>query len=264
MKYLIVNADDFGFSKEINLGVCEAFLNGVVTDCSLLVRSPHVKHAINQAQAVGLSMGIHLDLVTPFVTTNSSCFGPNGNLAKILNHREYNGAYPGELSCADLCCIRNEMRAQVTDFIEMTGAMPTHLDYHYGLHYLPEVMQVYLTVADEFRLPARWGSQYAGPCAYKRSPNCFCDRFRGQREDSLNLLLQIIKEPWEQVMELICHPGYFTPWALPDSYNIEREFELQALTDPKVKQEIDHLNIRLICYDWLKQNAFESTRYKDG
>ena len=40
MQGLIVNADDFGFSQEIIEGVCEAHVNGIVTDASLLVRSP--------------------------------------------------------------------------------------------------------------------------------------------------------------------------------------------------------------------------------
>jgi predicted glycoside hydrolase/deacetylase ChbG (UPF0249 family) len=38
IKYLIVNADDFGQSTGINLGVMEAFEKRIVTSASLMVR----------------------------------------------------------------------------------------------------------------------------------------------------------------------------------------------------------------------------------
>ena len=41
MKYLIVNADDFGISPEVTKGIIEAFKNGIVTDTSILICSPY-------------------------------------------------------------------------------------------------------------------------------------------------------------------------------------------------------------------------------
>ena len=43
---VIINADDFGFSKGVNLGILESFENGVVTDTSLMCNMPCFDHAI--------------------------------------------------------------------------------------------------------------------------------------------------------------------------------------------------------------------------
>src|SRR4051812_20546080 len=60
---LIVNADDFGRTAEINAGVIKAFEDGIVTSATLMVRY------LDSAAAAGyaadhpaLSLGLHLDL----------------------------------------------------------------------------------------------------------------------------------------------------------------------------------------------------------
>ena len=46
MKYLIVNADDFGASAGINRGILEAHERGVLTSTSLMVNMPAVGEAV--------------------------------------------------------------------------------------------------------------------------------------------------------------------------------------------------------------------------
>jgi predicted glycoside hydrolase/deacetylase ChbG (UPF0249 family) len=65
----------------------------------------------------------------------------------------------------------------------------------------------------------------------------------------------LLQEPWDGVMEIICHPGFFTPHDLHDSYNQEREYELKVLTDPRLKAEIERMGIQLVNYIWLKEHA---------
>ena len=47
---LIVNADDFGLSKGVNLGIIEAHKNGIVTSTTLMVTMNEVEHALNLAK----------------------------------------------------------------------------------------------------------------------------------------------------------------------------------------------------------------------
>ena len=51
MTKLIVNADDFGYSKGVNLGIIEAHTNGIVTSATLMANMPYSEHAAKLAHA---------------------------------------------------------------------------------------------------------------------------------------------------------------------------------------------------------------------
>src|SRR5262245_26070734 len=58
---LIVNADDFGASEEVNEAVIRAFQEGVLTSCSLMVTGGASNHAVRLAKEnPRLAVGIHL------------------------------------------------------------------------------------------------------------------------------------------------------------------------------------------------------------
>ncbi|WP_145838534.1 ChbG/HpnK family deacetylase, partial [Bacillus paralicheniformis] len=63
MKSLIINADDFGFSRGVNLGIIEAFQHGVLTSTTLMVNMQEAEHAVELArQNRELGVGVHLTL----------------------------------------------------------------------------------------------------------------------------------------------------------------------------------------------------------
>src|SRR2546430_6336748 len=63
VKYLIVNADDFGASRGINRGIIEAHQRGVLTSTSLLVNAAASGEAAELSRsAPGLSVGLHADV----------------------------------------------------------------------------------------------------------------------------------------------------------------------------------------------------------
>ncbi len=264
MKYLIVNADDYGFSPEVTHGVIEAYKNGIVTDTTILINSPFAEDALAKAEEVGLPVGVHIDFVTDYLIknhhSNPELVGPTGQFARELNNREFLHHIEHSYTCEELISLRNEIRTQMKIFIQMTGEKPTHLDYHFGLHFLPEVMAIYLTVAEEFQVPVRWGSQYAGKNPYSASPKILCDLFRGTPASSIDDFIKLIEHPWAGVMEICCHPGYFTPDGLPDAYNKEREYELAVLTDPRLKIEIQNRNIHLVNYHFYSENQSKFSR----
>src|SRR5713226_3383585 len=58
---LIVNADDFGMSEEVNEAVIRAFKEGVLTSTSLMVTGEAFDHAVGLAKEnPELAVGIHL------------------------------------------------------------------------------------------------------------------------------------------------------------------------------------------------------------
>jgi len=254
MDALIVTADDLALSPQVTAGITDACRYGVVTTASLLVYSPWAGEAVAQGRDVGLAIGLHLDLVSPFAEMRSGQFGPQGWFCCELLGREYEHHIGKLFSCEELIAIRDEMHRQIDEFARLAGRLPSHLDYHFGLHHCGEVMALYLTVAEQFGLPVRWGKQYAGPNPYHLAPECLCDGFRGIEGDGVARFLGAVDLPCDGVKEMICHPGYTTPGLLPDSYNHERELELRALIDPRLKEGLARRGVRLVTYDWLREH----------
>lgn len=63
-KKVIVNADDFGLSRQINRGIIEAHHAGMLRSASLLANGPAAAEAIEAASGNrGLGVGLHLTLV---------------------------------------------------------------------------------------------------------------------------------------------------------------------------------------------------------
>src|ERR1041385_4008281 len=61
MKFLIVNADDFGASRGINRGIIEAHERGILTSASLMVDAPWSgEAAMVSRRAPRLSVGLHV------------------------------------------------------------------------------------------------------------------------------------------------------------------------------------------------------------
>ncbi len=255
MKYLIVNADDFGFSLEVTKGVIEAFTNGIVTDTSILINSPYAEQALASAKEVGLPVGIHIDFVTQFPhndhLSDSNLIGPDGKLRHELYEREFHNHIKHSFTCDELISLRGEIRRQVNYFIQLSGQKPSHLDYHFGLHYINEIMAIYITVAEEYHLPVRWGKQYAGKNPYALAPKIFADTFEGNPQSTIEDFVNLIDKPWEGIMEICCHPGYFTPSGLADKNNRNREYELAVLVDPRLKLELQKRNIQLVNYHFI-------------
>ena len=59
--YLVVNADDLGYSRGINRGVFEAHERGIVTSASLMVRRPAAEEAATESRShpeLGVAAGV--------------------------------------------------------------------------------------------------------------------------------------------------------------------------------------------------------------
>ncbi len=64
MKRLVVTADDFGLSREVNEAVEIAHRDGILTAASLMVGTPGFEDAVARARTLpGLRVGLHLALV---------------------------------------------------------------------------------------------------------------------------------------------------------------------------------------------------------
>jgi predicted glycoside hydrolase/deacetylase ChbG (UPF0249 family) len=227
MKYLIVNADDFGASRGINQGVIAAHRQGILTSASLMVTAPWSQDAAALGNASPeLSVGLHADLT-------------------LCRERK---------SADWLRETRGELRAQFMRFRKLTGYSPTHLDSHHNLHREPELLPLFLELACEYDLPLREHS-----CV--RYYSNFYGQWDGQthlEQISAENLVQILQgEIGSGVTEMSCHPGYIDPDFF-SGYSIEREAELVALCDPRVRHALEEHHIELIGYQELDKTRANS------
>lgn len=216
MRYLIVNADDFGASPGVNRGIFEAHCRGVVTSASLFVDAPGSAEAARMGRAAPLlGLGLHADLR-----------GLNGN-----------GRDPE--------AVLHELTRQVERFVELMGRPPSHIDSHRDSHRDSLVAPVFLEVARRFGVALRGHSRV-------RCLSAFYGQWAGEshfeqiRAASLARILEA--EVGDGITELICHPGYCDA-LLTSSYTREREVEVDTLCDPMIRRRLADLDIELVSHD---------------
>ena len=139
---LIVNADDFGFTRGVNAGIIEAHRNGILTATTLMANGPAFDDAVGLARGnPSLDVGCHLVLVG-----GCSLLDSNRPFPATVRHLVVAIA-------ARLLDIYAELRAQV-DRIVKAGLNPSHLDTHKHTHLLPPVRDAVARLARETGI--RW------------------------------------------------------------------------------------------------------------
>lgn len=217
MKYLIVNADDFGASAGINRGILEAHRYGILTSTSLMVDTPFSAQAAQLAgTARALSVGLHVDL-------------RNELKRPATVHAHW---------------IAKELDRQFARFETLMGRGPTHVDSHHNVHRDPRLLPHFLRLAAKHNVPLREHS----PVRYLSS---FYGRWNGESHleqiSSENLSCLLEKEVGPGITELSCHPGY-TDESYTGSYAFEREVELQTLCGLAIRYALSALAIQLVSY----------------
>lgn len=139
MRKLIVNADDFGFNREVTDGIIECHLAGTVTSTTLMVNMPAAEYAVEQSKAYpDLSVGIHLTLDGSKPISDPSkvpaLIGPDGNFHDHLKVFRLANRYrfPADQIERELC-------AQIERFLSF-GIAPSHCDSH---HHTADCLQIF-------------------------------------------------------------------------------------------------------------------------
>ena len=220
MGYLVVNADDFGASPGVNRGIVESHRGGIVTSTSLMTGMPASREAARLArECPSLSVGLHVSLP-------DREWGADANLPAPT-------------------AVRTALEAQLGRFEELLGRLPTHLDSHHHIHTRPFLLPHFEELASRCAIPLR-------DCSGIR----YCARFYGQwggeshpEAVSAEALIGILDtETANGIVELGCHPGRPDP-DLVSSYAAERELELLALCDERVRSFAERREIVLVSFD---------------
>lgn len=265
---LIVTADDFGRSAQVNRAVLDAHLHGILTCASLMVNESAADEAIRIALAhPHLGVGLHLVLCDgraclppskiPGLVRNTDRFMSKPVLAGIryyFDHRLRNQ-------------LRAEIRAQIEKF-RSSGLVMDHITGHLNIHMHPVVLDILLDLHRTEKLPPvrlTYDPLWLNLRLDRRRPGyklthfvvfhllsgharrrCsasgvkYADRVFGLLQTHhLNecFLLGLLRRLPPGTSELYAHPGARTP-----------DTETAALTSPEVKQLLHDNGIALVRY----------------
>jgi predicted glycoside hydrolase/deacetylase ChbG (UPF0249 family) len=262
VRKLVVNADDFGFTRDVNQGIVEAHRNGILTATTLMAAGAFDAAAFDDAVRLAretptLDIGCHLVLVgaPPFPATVAQLI----RAVALKRVRIY-----------------EELAAQVRRILDV-GIRPTHLDTHKHTHLLPPVLDAVARISEEFQIPwvrrpfdfpftperisvAKRAVSKAMTVARARSTRVMqahgcrsTDHFAGFQitghYDAASLA-KLLRALPEGSTEFMCHPGLLGEGlrAAPTRLKESRERELRALTSPEVRACIEECGIQLCAF----------------
>ena len=258
MKYLIPNADDFGYTRDVNDGIIHAHRQGILTATTLMATGDAFDHAVMLARENrSLDVGVHLVLV------GGDGFPPT--VAQLIRQIALRRIH-----------IYDELVAQVRK-VQGAGIQPTQLDTHKHTHLLPPVLKAVARISSEFRIP--WVRRpfdlplHGGSVPWQRKAvsktlgfaragfhrvlaryGCrTTDYFAGFQitghYDAAELA-GLIRQLPEGVTEFMCHPGFCTAelQAARTRLKESRRRELDALTSAQVRKAIEESEVTLTRY----------------
>ncbi|RJG26555.1 ChbG/HpnK family deacetylase [Paenibacillus thiaminolyticus] len=84
-KYLIMNADDLGYSEPVNIGIMEAHSFGTVTSSSLLANMSAFQQAVGWAlRTPSLGVGLHFNLTCGTAIAPPECIPSLAGMGRQL------------------------------------------------------------------------------------------------------------------------------------------------------------------------------------
>ena len=289
-KYLIINADDCGMCHAHNQATFELLQKGSITSSTIMASCPWAFEAVKLAKAnPQFAIGVHLTNTSEWQTYRWPPLTKAESLADGEGFMFHGCSEFAEK--ADVNEVRAELIAQI-ECLRAMGLEPSHADNHmgsvYGIHNGRfELLKMVIEVAAEYRLPFRFPMKFS-QAQYKngmfgiRIPmeqisqaiGQFTDYARqlgvampdylipgdwnGPQSESFENYREYIYELYRTfepgVTETYIHPAVECDElkAITGSWQ-HRVWEYQLFRDPKTKQHIDSLGIRLIDYRDLKK-----------
>lgn len=260
MKYLITNADDFGWGIDVSRGIVDSHVNGVLSSASVIINEID-DESLKLAHATpSLGLGLHLNIAT----------GPGFNhpTRKSTNFPYSQKDWDDMYGAQDFESVFKEFETQYQLFCKLFNRLPDHIDTHYNTSSVSCVFRAYLKLAIKYNLAARH------PVGYLRvqSENNFsittselthCDNFilelqknkikmvdyfsleymNLHRDYIAGLETELSKIKDEQSIEVSFHPGYREEW---------RRRQVEILTDPELKNYLHEHKVKVISYSNLQ------------
>jgi len=151
---LVLHIDDVGMCHGANVAFLELARSGDVTCGSIMVPCPWFREiASAAAEDQALDLGVHLTLTSERPQYR---WGPLSTVSRASGLVDEQGYFPR--NCLELRprliveATEIEFRAQIDRALE-AGIDVTHLDTHMGAALVPELVDIYVRLGREYRLP---------------------------------------------------------------------------------------------------------------
>ena len=279
LRYIIINADDFGRHAEINRAVEEGLVHGCLRSATVMPGGAAFAGAIDIARRhEELGLGVHFTLVDghPILPPEEipSLVGSEGDF--LPDHTALLKRYlKGSINLEE---VRRELAAQLQK-VEATGIPISHVDSHQHMHTLPGIIDIVLDLAARAgiravrtprtplfagafgglgQLVGRLGlstlARLAACKAHRRgllTPDNFAGIVAGEAVSEGELLHLIAYLP-QGTTEVMMHPGMKNDVLQEDSgWQHDFEAELAAILSPRVgealrKAEVEPVNFRYL------------------
>lgn len=245
IKRLIVNADDYGLSEGVCLGILKAHRDGILTSTTCTMNMENIEKYLEMTKDYpNLGLGVHLNITVGKPLTNVSFVDEKGNFKSRDTYKNREAIVLQEE-------LYQEWKAQIEKFIKimghkLMGHKPTHLDSHHHVHLLNSNIDVALKLAHEYDLPIRQETYLQKDF----EPVYFEELFYNQ--DATFEMIDTILHKDVKNYELMCHPAMID-WKLYQisSYNLRRAHELDIICSQKAKEMTK--KIELINYQDIKK-----------
>jgi hopanoid biosynthesis associated protein HpnK len=289
MKYLIVNADDFGLTSGVNRAIIEGHQRGIITSTTVMVNMPGFAEAVRLAREnPQLGIGLHFNITQG---------RPVADAAKVRSLLNAQGQFTGTSTTLAVRSLLGrlrteeiiiELRAQLERALD-AGLMLTHVDSHKHAHALPQVFEAVARTLPEYGVGAvrmmletpRFGGTslksakqstvglgVARLCrtnlaACRQSKLVTTDAFFGIAQTGFwtkPWLMDLIAHMPAGVSELMCHPGYADAelTRFETRLHTSRGQELSLLTDPEIKETLEAQGVQLVNFSFLNSPRIKS------
>lgn len=249
MASLIINADDYGISPAVTAGIAELLAMDCVSGATAMMctqGSVEIQREFRD-RVITRKLGVHLQLSNGRpVLNNLNAAHTNSESGLFRSKDEFYLAQPDQ--------VYEEWCAQIDLFISLYGHRPSHIDSHHGPHQEPELLPVYVAVANDYGVAARpSGTETARLLATANVAHA--DAVIGDWTCSRRSILDLIKmaskiasKPTIDTIEVITHPGFVdddlrSKSSLTDARAGEL-IELRKLSDGL----LDHAGLSLTSY----------------
>jgi len=178
-------------------------------------------------------------------TAEAVALGQENPDLSIGLHWDVFGEDERDFDLDDVPAVRKEFRRQLERFHELLGRPPTHVDSHRHAHREDHLLPVFEELVEPLGVPLRGDGRVEFVGGFYAQWEWGVTELDYVRVPFLEQLLrEEVAEGWT---ELSCHPGYVTP-GFDSMYSSEREEEIRTLTNPRIRETIDELGIRLVGY----------------